>query len=399
MSSIRQSCQSALLRSNNVCLYVNGSRRAFSRTSVSSRGALPNFLPPSKPELSELLSKFNAKVLLPSHLTKEQRKLVYSQETRAKLEAEPVEITLGDVTLPLEHLDRNRLPNRSKTFRAIVAESETKEDWENVVRCLEGFEEAGIKVDDAWRELVIRNLSRAGMHHLVIKMLQRPKATGVNLRNLGVLQQVLRGVHDRAALSDWAEEETAKMYKQAKQIVELMEDKEHHAVQTQTFKKRQAGLVEGDWRSRPSVVALPTELAAVLAERHGGDKEEVKKLSNRLVNALKQSDYTASLDMTSLRSGTDTASFQNFSKRMAFLRHHSYDLLEILIVWNALKTSRKVLGAEMPMAEEAQKIEAKAEPVLKEGVRSLENMAKTTQGKQVNTSFIKYAKDALDRCR
>jgi hypothetical protein len=30
----------------------------------------------------------------------------------------------------------------------------------------------------------------------------------------------------------------------------------------------------------------------VLAERHGGDMEQVKKLSNRLVNALKQSDYT-----------------------------------------------------------------------------------------------------------
>ena len=220
-------------------------------------------------------------------MTKEQRKLVYSKESRAKLEAEPVEITLGDVTLPLEHLDRNRLPNTFKTFRGIVAESETKEDWENVVRCLEGFEEAGIKVESAWQELVVRKLNLADMHHLVLKMLQRSKATGVKLSNLGVLQQVLRSVHDKAALSDWAEEETAKTYKQAKQIVELMDNEEHHKVQN-----RKDQPTEGDWRGRPSVVALPTELAAVLAEQHGGDMEQVKKLSNRLVNALKQSDYT-----------------------------------------------------------------------------------------------------------
>lgn len=223
-------------------------------------------------------------------MTKEQQKLVYSEESRAKLEAEPVEITLGDVTLPLEHLDRNRMPNRFKTFRTIVAESETKEDWENVVRCLEGFEEAGIKVEIAWQELVVRRLNLADMHHLVLKMLQRSKATGVKLSNLGVLRQVLRSVHDKAALSDWAEEETAKMYKQAKQIVELMDNEEHHKVQ-----KRKHQSHQGDWRGRPSVVALPTELAAVLAERHGGDKEQVKKLSNRLVNALKQSDYTVCL--------------------------------------------------------------------------------------------------------
>ncbi|RYN67958.1 hypothetical protein AA0118_g1762 [Alternaria tenuissima] len=394
MSSIRRSCQSALLRSNNVCLYANGSRRAFSRTSVSSRGALPNFLPPSKPELSELLSKFNAKILLPSHLTKEQRKLVYSKESRAKLEAEPVEITLGDVTLPLEHLDRNRMPNRFKTFRTIVAESETKEDWENVVRCLEGFEEAGIRVEIAWQELVVRSLNLADMHHLILKMLQRSKATGVKLTELGVLRQVLRSVHDKAALSDWAEEETAKMYKQAKQIVELMDNEEHHKVQ-----KREDQPYQGDWRGRPSVVALPTELAAVLAERHGGDKEQVKKLSNRLVNALKQSDYTAWLDMTSLRSGTKADSFKNVITQLSFIKTYTQDLLEAMIVWNALKTSRKVLGAEMPMAEEAQKFETKAEQVLTEGMQSLDDMSKDKTGKSLKPAFVKYAKDVLEKTR
>jgi hypothetical protein len=252
-------------------------------------GALPVFLSPSSPELSSLLSTFNSKVLLPSHLTKEQQKLVFGQDNKAKLEAEPVEITLGEVTLPLEHIDRNRLPNRFETFKKIVKKSESKEDWENVVRMLEGFENAGIKAKPDWQELVVRQLNLSGNHHLILKALQRAKATGLRMSEYRVLAQVLRGVHDKAALSDWDKEETAKALRFAKQIVELLEDEEHCGGQT-----RGEMVSEKDYRGKPAVVALPAELAAVLAERHGGDVEEVKTLAGRLMAALKQDDYTVS---------------------------------------------------------------------------------------------------------
>jgi hypothetical protein len=225
-------------------------------------------------------------VLLPSHLTKEQEKLVYIRENRAKLEAEPVEITLGDVTLPLEHIDRNHLPDRFKTFKAVIAQSETKEDWENVVRMMEGMENAGIVVKKAWQEMVVRHLNMSGMQHLVLKALQRPKATGLRLSNWGVLVQVIRSVHDKAALADWVKEETNKALRLAKQVVELMDDEAHCGAPSRGEMKS-----EGDYRGKPVVVALPTELAAVLAEKHGGDKEEVKKMAGRLVNALQQDDY------------------------------------------------------------------------------------------------------------
>jgi hypothetical protein len=225
-------------------------------------------------------------VLLPNHLTKDQEKLVYSQESRAKLEAEPVEITLGDVTLPLQHLDRNHLPNHSKTFRSIVDQSETKDDWENVVRMLEGFENAGLKVKSDLREKAVRKLNMAGYQNLVLKALQRPKATGLSLKNFGLLLQVLRGLHDKAVMADWDKDETIKALKMARQVVELMDSEEHCA-----GARKGELLSSGDWRGKPVVVALPTELAAVLAARYDGDKKEVKKLTSRLVNALKQDDY------------------------------------------------------------------------------------------------------------
>lgn len=281
---------------------------------------------------------------------------------------------------------------------------------------MEGFQEAGIKAPSQWQELAIRRLNLAGMNHLVLKMLQRPKATGVSLSNFGVLLQVLRSVHDKAALADWAEDDTIKAYKQAKQIVELMDNEEHHKAQKRPVKEGE--FPEGDWRGRPSVVALPTEMAAVLAERYGGDKEEVKKLSNRLVNALKQSGYMVgfptlflqtrtginkslqnSFDMTSQRTSVTSAAHQNITRHLAFLKDYCYELLEVLIVWNALKTSRKVLGAEMPLAEEAQKFEARAEEVLMGGLGSLENMSKNKEGKPLKSLFVDYIKNAAEVCK
>jgi hypothetical protein len=164
--------------------------------------------------------------------------------------------------------------------------SETAADWENVVRMLEGMQNAGIKVKKAWQEMVVRQLNLHGMQHLVLKAIQRPKATGVRLSNWGVLLQVLRSVHDKAALADWEKEETAKALRLARQVVELMEDEEHCGGQSRGELKS-----EGDFRGKPVVVALPTELAAVLAEKHSGDKEKVKKMVGRLVNALKQDEY------------------------------------------------------------------------------------------------------------
>lgn len=103
--------------------------------------------------------------------------------------------------------------------------------------------------------------------------------------------------------------------------------------------------------------------------------------------------------MTSLRSGTKADSFRNITTQLSFIKQHSHDLLEAVVVWNALKTSRKVLGAEMPMAEEAQKFETKAEQVLTEGMQSLEDMSKGKTGKSLKPAFVKYAKDVLEKSR
>jgi hypothetical protein len=266
-----------------------GSSATSACTTDRSIGALPVFLAPSNPELSSLLSAFNAKILLPHHLTKEQKDLVYRQANKAKLEAEPVDITLGDVTLPLEHTDRNHLPKRLSTLAQIIKKSKTRDDWENVVRALEGFQNAGIHIKTGWQEMAVRHLNLNGMQQLVLKALQRPKASGLSMREWPVLVRVLSGIHDKAALADWDEEQTSKALRWAKQVAELLEHDEHHAEQS-----RGELVAAKDWRGKPAVVAVPTEMAAVLADRYGGSVEEVHVLAGRLVAALKQDDYSVS---------------------------------------------------------------------------------------------------------
>lgn len=236
----------------------------------------------------------------------------------------------------------------------------------------------------------MRSLNKNDMHHLVLKALQRPKATGLRLNEPSVVRQVLRGVHDKAALGDWEEEETAKALRLAKQIVELMDDEEH-----QVERPRGKMVQEGDLRGTPLVVAVPTELAAVLAERYDGDVAEVKKMAGRLMNALKQHEFMASpfpavsafhldssltfsqqaqLDRIAANASKTSADFKNGPRQAAAMMQHCYLLFDLIPVWNALRTLGRVLGADMPMAEEAQKFEKKIEQALEDGVKGLEKL-------------------------
>jgi hypothetical protein len=188
------------------------------------------------------------------------------------------------VTLPLEHIDRNKdVPNRWDTLRKIMAASRTPEDWENVLRVVEGYRNAGIRIPP-WRQAqIVRKLGIAGYQHLVLKALQRAGATGLRLRDAEVVREVVRAVRDKPAMADWEQEELKKACSMAEQVVELMDGDEHCG--------KQVGAL--DHRSDPKVMALPLEMAAELAYRYEGDVEKVKKYAQRLMTALEQHDFAS----------------------------------------------------------------------------------------------------------
>ena len=356
--------------------------------SVDGILGLPVFLEPSSPELSALLAKINSKVLLPEHLTKEQQKLVYKQSSRAKLETEPVEVTIGDVTLPLEFIDRNRLPNRLRSLTEVIRKAETTEDWENVVRVVEGFHSAGIVVRPDWYDMVVRNLLEHGHSSIVLRALQRVKVTGLRLDNYLVTFRLLRDCHDRAVRSDWDAEETKLALRYAQHVVELMEQEEHHA-------RKAATTVQSDWRSKPFVIAVPLELTAVVAQNHRGNVDTVKILANRLVHALKQ-DGNATIDSVATSSTKSEADFPNKHTQFQAITAHCNGILELLVVWNALKTSHAVLGADVPLAKDAAHYQTTIKQVIDQGARALPQL-RTRAGVELRNKFPIYLTEQLQK--
>lgn len=93
-----------------------------------------------------------------------------------------------------------------------------------------------------------------------------------------------------------------------------------------------------------------------------------------------------------------STAFANKVRQQNFVSAHCHELLQLLFVWNALKTSRKVLGIEMPFADEALEIESKTQQVLFEGVNAADNL-RTREGKEMVNQYVEYIKDAIERCQ
>ncbi|KAL1597172.1 hypothetical protein SLS60_008754 [Paraconiothyrium brasiliense] len=394
MQSIRRSCRTALFDSSQIAFLANGSRRAFSRSTALHRGALPVFLQASSPELSQLLSTLNSRVLLPHHLTPEQEKLVYKPGNRAKLEQEPIEITLGDVTLPLEHLDRNKdIPPYKVHLRNIIKASKTPEDWENVVRALEGYTNAGLRLRPEQMAMAVRLLNKAGLQHLVLKLVQRGKATGLKLRNFELIVAVLRSARDKAWQAGWEKEDLKKALSMAEQVVELMDNEEHLG---------NPNLIQEDYRTHPTVVAVPLEMAAELAYRHEGDTDKVKRYALRLMNALKQKDFLAAyIEKLEASAAKTEADYQRpFLQIEAITKLHN-DLSALIPIWNALSTARTVLDTEMPMADDAERVQRQLREVLQRGEDALEKL-RHREGKELASTapdgYLGYVKRAIQAC-
>lgn len=262
-----------------VCIHL----QALFQIILNLAGSLPRFLPSSSSKLEGLLADLNTYILLPCHLTDEQRKLVFKPENKAKLEQEPIEVTLGELTFPLTHIDVMRdVPPYRMNFHQISKYSRTPEDWENMIRVLEGYENAPrIALPQMAISKLLRRMVMADMQHLMLKIIQRPKETGVRLRNREYIRLFVRGIREIAWESGWEKEQLKRALSMAEQFVELLDNDEHLG---------NPGEGQQDYRGNPDIVALPLEMAAELASRYECNLDEVKKYAPRFMASLRDPD-------------------------------------------------------------------------------------------------------------
>lgn len=78
---------------------------------------------------------------------------------------------------------------------------------------------------------------------------------------------------------------------------------------------------------------------------------------------------------------------------------HADTLVPLVYIWHALQTSRKVLGADMPSASEAQEYEEKIEQTINEGLKQLEAL-KVRDGVELRpNAFVEYLQEKVRRCQ
>lgn len=186
-------------------------------------------------------------------------------------------VQVGEVELPLQHLDRTKdIPARWPLVKDVLDKSKDQSDWENALAILEGLRSARINVPSEWKQKFVRRAYVEGMQHIILKALQRVSHTDLSLHDPAVLEFVMIGMRRKAQDGEWEEEPTKKALSFTEQILELMEHPDHCGGR---------GLSQADGRMQPFVSGTALELAAVRASRHteGQDADgKVAKYAERL---------------------------------------------------------------------------------------------------------------------
>ncbi|KAK4978404.1 hypothetical protein LTR66_010606 [Elasticomyces elasticus] len=332
--------------------------------------AVPAFTATSSSELDEVLETLRSKYFVPAYLNKRQRNLIYRDKYRTQLENEPINATLGDEDVPLEHIDRTKdVPKRLPLLQKAVSLMREKEDWEQVGSMLEGLRTSKAVVKADYMERLVRKANEAGMQHVILRCLQQADKTGLTLRDPRVLEQVLHGLRERAQSGEWAEESVLHAIKQADEVARLLEHEEHG-----TGRK----LSQDDPRTSPTVIGVFLELAAVRAWKHTDKKDEdgtVEKYAERLLAVM------GSKTQPSITVSDEPGPQPKFSKAIP--------------VWHGLLLARKILGSKMPQDQNAQRIVKDYEEQLSRACDKLESKADATSPSTFTARAVRSFRDAV----
>ena len=227
-----------------------------------------------------MLDTWRSKVFLPSHLVKPQQALIYKKKNHHLLTGEePVTVSVGSeihTLVPLDHLRDE--PNTKKSFQQILALMQAPADWQNIVGFLEGLRIARRTVSLAMMQKLVRKANEMGRQGTVMEILRGVERTGVVLRDVDLVREIMIGAVMRAQKAGWDNEAVIeKALKYAEGVVELCEDPRH------TEGRR---ITAEDPRARPEVLGIAVLLASVKAVRFHESRDEdgkVKRDAERMM--------------------------------------------------------------------------------------------------------------------
>ncbi|EME43688.1 hypothetical protein DOTSEDRAFT_72893 [Dothistroma septosporum NZE10] len=350
------------------------SKRTFSSSASRQRGPLPTFNEASNEELNNVLSTMREKHFVPAYMHKQEHKLITKSKYRQQLIDNPQTGIVGGEEITLRPIDtRTEIPARGGLLaRALnlIINGESK-DWQNIPKLLQGLKE-GVKkpATDAQMEKIVRKGFQTKQLGVIIQCLYQAEQTGMTLKSEAVLRTFLGGLHDLAQQSGWQKGAVSKALREVNVVSQLLEAKEHGTGGT---------LRPHDPRTRPEVLGVFLELAAVYAYKYDGQTDSeglVKAYARRLISNIEKSQMKP-------------------SELQLLERSKQWPMLQAIPVWHGLSLAEKMLGKEMPERQAASKAIAEYEVALRGLAAELEarNPAEGTYDYQALNAWRQCIRD------
>lgn len=260
---------------------------------------------------------------------------------------------IGDEEIQLSWMDRRSdIPNRKKLVRHVLdlmGKSGDRKAWSNLPLMLVGLKHIDAKLDESMMEMIVRRAVNAGRLDVIIQCLEQARFTGMTLKRDEVLRNVIWGLHSQAQRQNWSASAVHKALAEARQLALMLEAEEHGTGKV---------LARDDPRQRPEIIGVFLELAAVNAYKHEGKTDKSGVLAA----------YTTRL----LSCIGDKAQPKSFAPPKV---GPVYEMLHGVPIWHGLSLAQKVLGNQMPMAQQAAEVAADYEASLNNLAQAIEAQA------------------------
>lgn len=245
--------------------------RCFTASTPRQAGNVITFSKTSNAELDNLLHEMQQKIILPSVLPLHQRKKIFRERYKEKLELEPIEIEIDGKRIKFRYLDyrKGEVPTTRKIFYQALDNMKTKDDWQKLPKLLEALQHNArrkFEVSD-WPKIV-RKAGASGNLGPVIEAVKRPERTGFKLDMSEKVQEIMTWIVWEAAEAGWAVSALNTALKSAERILEALKGEGH---ELHTRDEGRAGLIRDRFplRRDPQILATPLFLTAMLAVKHG----------------------------------------------------------------------------------------------------------------------------------
>lgn len=239
--------------------------------------AVPTFHPSSSPDLNEALTRFRELVFMPSVLSTKQRLSMFKEKSASRLEIDPIVVNISESEeFTLRPMKQSNLPSKRDAGEVLKMMVATKE-YKNLVPFTSGLWKANYRLSpDRW-EYLIRHTRAAGKLKYIVQCAKQGEHTGLQLRNVLLVQRLFFELHCMAQESKFDKQQVKQALNMAKEILDIMD-----------AELPDDGSVEQNAKKQPGVIGTMLELSSAHAIEEPGDEnlKEVLLFARRLMAAL-----------------------------------------------------------------------------------------------------------------